>query len=493
VTLQVVKVPDIGEGITQVELVAWHVKPGDKVAEDQALADVMTDKATVEIPSPVAGQVVQLGGEVGQVLPVGSELIRIERDGLPSEAPGAQAPGAKAGAALAPGSPPVAGTANAGPSPASGRGEELPSREKVPSTPPAREASVAGSAPTPLSRSAEEGPSFAIRATQGEPGVRAGVARGSSPALPPSALRASADRPIASPAVRARSWELGVDLRQVPPTGPGGRITREDLEAYAARGARVAEPAPAAARPAERPVPRPATSNSGTRDVKIIGLRRMIAQKMQESKRRIPHYTYVEEVDVTELEALRSQLNHKWAAVRGHLTMLPFLVRAIVQALREYPQINGRFDDQAGVLTEYDAVHVGIATQTDSGLMVPVLRDAQARDLWSCAAEVARLASVSRGGTAVRDELTGSTITITSLGRLGGIVSTPVINHPEVAIVGVNRIVTRPVIHGGAIAVRQLMNLSSSFDHRVIDGAQGAGFVQAVRSLLERPATMFID
>jgi 2-oxoisovalerate dehydrogenase E2 component (dihydrolipoyl transacylase) len=328
---------------------------------------------------------------------------------------------------------------------------------------------VRAPAPEDHARSASALPSFALRASEG--------------------TRASADRPIASPAVRARSWELGVDLRQVPPTGPGGRITREDLEAYAAR---KAAPAPAA-RPAESPIARPATSASGTREVRIIGLRRMIAQKMQESKRRIPHYTYVEEVDVTELEALRSQLNHKWAAVRGHLTMLPFLVRAIVRALREYPQINGRFDDQAGVMTEYDAVHVGIATQTDSGLMVPVLREAQARDLWACAAEIARLARVSRDGTAVRDELTGSTITITSLGKLGGIVSTPVINHPEVAIIGVNRIALRPMIVNGAVAVRQMMNLSSSFDHRVVDGAQAAGFVQDVRGLLEGPATLFID
>ncbi|HEY4039431.1 MAG TPA: dihydrolipoamide acetyltransferase family protein [Burkholderiaceae bacterium] len=466
-TLQIVKVPDIGEGITQVELVAWHVKPGDKVAEDQALADVMTDKATVEIPSPVAGHVVQLGGEVGQVLPVGGELIRIERDGLPGVPPSPPAPLQQGGRGEA-SAPPIAPSQPA-PLPPGGREEAsaLPIAPSPPAPLPQTGRGEATAPPSPLSRLAGEGP-----------GVRA-------PAVH--------DRPIASPAVRARSWELGVDLRQVPPTGPGGRITREDLEAYAARKAAPAPAARPAERPIERPIARPATSGSGTREVKIIGLRRMIAQKMQESKRRIPHYTYVEEVDVTELEALRSQLNHKWAAVRGHLTMLPFLVRAIVQALREYPQINGRFDDQAGVMTEYDAVHVGIATQTDSGLMVPVLRDAQARDLWACAAEIARLARVSRDGTAVRDELTGSTITITSLGKLGGIVSTPVINHPEVAIIGVNRIALRPMIVNGAVAVRQMMNLSSSFDHRVVDGAQAAGFVQDVRGLLERPATLFID
>ena len=214
---------------------------------------------------------------------------------------------------------------------------------------------------------------------------------------------------------------------------------------------------------------------------------------MQESKRRIPHFTYVEEVDVTELEALRAQLNAKWDDERGHLTLLPFLIRAVVLAVREFPLVNARFDDEAGVLTRHDAVHVGIATQTAAGLMVPVLRDAQARDLWSNAAEIARLADAARSGKASRDELTGSTITITSLGALGGIVSTPVINHPEVAIVGVNRIVERPVIRDGAVVARQLMNLSSSFDHRVVDGAVAAAFVQSVRAYLEHPAMLFIE
>jgi 2-oxoisovalerate dehydrogenase E2 component (dihydrolipoyl transacylase) len=303
-----------------------------------------------------------------------------------------------------------------------------------------------------------------------------------------SAPPRAGQRPIASPAVRARAWQLGVDLSEVPASGPAGRILQTDLEAYAARAAPPATaPAPAAARQA------PAPGSEATRQVRIVGLRRMIAQKMQESKRRIPHYTYVEEVDVTELEALRSELNAKWGERRGRLTLLPFLILAIVRAAREFPQVNARFDDEAGVVTEFDAVHVGIATQTDAGLMVPVLRDAQARDLWSCAAEVGRLASVARSGKAVRDELTGSTITITSLGRLGGIVSTPVINHPEVAIVGVNRIATRPAIVNGTVAARQVMNLSSSFDHRVIDGALAAGFVQWVRAAIERPATLFIQ
>ncbi|MDE2628509.1 MAG: 2-oxo acid dehydrogenase subunit E2, partial [Burkholderiales bacterium] len=236
-----------------------------------------------------------------------------------------------------------------------------------------------------------------------------------------------------------------------------------------------------------------AAPTDATHTVKVVGLRRKIAQKMQESKRRIPHYTYVEEVDVGALEALRAQLNAKWGATRGHLTLLPLLIRAIVLAVREYPPVNARFDDEAGLLTLHDAVHVGIATQTDAGLMVPVLRDAQARDLWSSATEVARLADAARRGKAVRDELTGSTITISSLGRLGGLMATPVINHPEVAIVGVNRIALRPAIRGGVVAACQLMNLSSSFDHRVIDGAQAASFVQCLRERLEHPAMLFVE
>ena len=414
-TIQVIKVPDIGEGIAQVELVAWHVKPGDAVAEDQALADVMTDKATVEVPSPVAGHVVGLGGEVGQVLAVGAELIRIERDGA---AAAAKAPAARA-----------------------------------------------AEAPAKSARAADTG--------------AAPPAMAPAKAAPPAAASAKAGRPIASPAVRARAWELGVELSAVTGSGPGGRILKEDLEAHAARRGTAS-------------LARASETKPGTREIKIMGLRRMIAQRMQESKRRIPHYTYVEEVDVTELEALRSQLNRKWAKVRGHLTLLPFLIQAIAQSAREYPQVNARFDDETGVLTQFDAVHVGIATQTDAGLMVPVLRDAQVRDLWSNAAELARLADAARTGKAVRDELMGSTITITSLGRLGGVVSTPVINHPEVAIVGVNRIVARPMIVEGTVAARQMMNLSSSFDHRVVDGAYAAAFVQNVRGLLEHPATLFI-
>ena len=420
--IHVIKMPDLGEGIAEVELVAWRVQPGDSVAEDQVLADVMTDKATVEIPSPVAGRVLALGGEVGQLLAVGAELIRIELD-------------ATGDAVMVP-------TESVAQAPA----PTLTSPAPAPAPAPAPVAAAARSAPS----------------------------------------TASHDRPVASPALRARAWESGVDLNDVPASGTAGRIVQADLDAYIASGALPSVPStPLPARVAAQP--------EATHDMKIVGLRRKIAQKMQESKRRIPHFTYVEEVDVNELEALRERLNAKWGAQRGHLTLLPFLIRVIVLGVREFPHVNARFDDEAGVITRHDAVHVGIATQTEAGLMVPVLRDAQARNLWGCAAEVTRLAEAARNGKIVRDELSGSTITITSLGRLGGIVSTPVINHPEVAIVGVNRIVLRPVIRDGAVVARQMMNLSSSFDHRVVDGALAAGFVQCLRDHLEHPAMLFVE
>jgi 2-oxoisovalerate dehydrogenase E2 component (dihydrolipoyl transacylase) len=295
-------------------------------------------------------------------------------------------------------------------------------------------------------------------------------------------MRPPGEKPIASPAVRRRAWELGIELQFVHGSGPGGRIVHEDLEVYlASRG--------------QGPAARASTLRlrQGEEAVPVIGLRRKIAQKMQEAKRRIPHFSYVEEIDVTELEALRAQLNARMGASRGKLTVLPFIARAVVLALDEFPQMNARFDDDAGVVTRFNPVHLGIATQTDAGLAVPVLRHAEAQDVWGLAREIARLADATRGGKATREELAGSTITITSLGPLGGIVTTPVINHPEVAIVGVNRIVERPVIRNGAVVARQLMNLSSSFDHRVVDGMDAARFIQAVRALLESPALLFVE
>jgi 2-oxoisovalerate dehydrogenase E2 component (dihydrolipoyl transacylase) len=297
-------------------------------------------------------------------------------------------------------------------------------------------------------------------------------------------VRAPGDKPIASPAVRRAAWDLGVELQFVPGTGTAGRITHEDLQAYVARAAQAQPAGVADQRYAQR---------LDEQTIPVIGLRRKIAQKMQEAKRRIPHFTYVEEVDMTELEALRVKLNAQHGKERGRLTVLPFLVRAMVLAARSHPEVNARYDDEAAVVTRSGAVHLGLATQTEGGLMVPVIRHAETLDLWACAAEIVRLAEAARTGKATRDELTGSTITLTSLGALGGIVSTPVINHPEVGIVGVNRMVERPMVRNGAVVVRQMMNLSSSFDHRVVDGMNAAEFVQKIRGYLECPATLFVE
>jgi len=428
--IHVIKMPDIGEGIAEVELVAWNVKPGDVVVEDQQLAEVMTDKATVEIPSPVSGRVLALGGEPGSMMAVGRELIRIEVEGEGNE---------REMAAAAPSGVGTAAEAVAPPEPV------MP-------------------APAPALAPRRAQPAAAERQA--------------------SVPRRAGDKPLASPAVRQYAWDRGVELNYVAGSGPAGRILREDVDACLAGRGSVREAPAGGAGHAEL---------EWEERVPVIGLRRRIAQKMQEAKRRIPHFTYVEEVDVTELEALRERLNARHEAGRGRLSLLPFVMRAVVLALRDFPQINARFDDEEGVVTRYGAVHLGIATQTDGGLMVPVVRHAEARDLWACASEVARLAEAARSGKAGRDELAGSTITITSLGALGGIVSTPVINHPEVAIVGVNRMAERPMIRGGMVAARKMMNLSSSFDHRVVDGMDGARFVQAVRGYLEAPATLFVE
>jgi 2-oxoisovalerate dehydrogenase E2 component (dihydrolipoyl transacylase) len=493
--IHVIKMPDIGEGIAEVELVEWHVQPGDLVKEDQSLADVMTDKASVEIPTPVAGKVLELGGKPGDVMAVGSELIRIEVEGEGNFKGDAAAP--RAAAASDSSAPVAAAKAEAVAAAKAAKSEastsaNAPSRE---SSAPANATTRAASAPAQAKTSK---PHIPAKATASSAPPTAAQPSSAQPTAPTSIT--SGDQPLASPAVRKRARDLGIELDGVRGSGPDGRILHEDLDTYRAddgkapdrRGAVTPKSAQS---PQTAPTTQPAQYAERTDEetVPVIGLRRKIAQKMQESKRRIPHFTYVEEVDVTELEALRAKLNARWGATRGKLTLLPFLMRAIVRTTPAFPQINARYDDDNAALTRYGAVHIGIATQTEAGLVVPVVRHAEARDLWSCAGEVARLADAARTGKSTRDELTGSTITITSLGPLGGIVTTPVINYPEVAIVGVNRIVERPVIRNGAIQPRLLMNLSSSFDHRVVDGMQGAEFVQALRGFLEHPATLFIE
>ena len=410
----VIKMPDVGEGIAEAELVEWHVAVGDVIREDQVVAAVMTDKATVEIPSPVEGKVLWLGADIGATVAVGSPIIRIETGEAAADAGSVETPEPQTQAQPEPAAEPVAAP-----------------RPKAPASAP-----------------------------------RSG------------APRAQGERPLASPAVRLRAAEAGIDLRQVSGSGPAGRIVHDDLDAFAASGSR-AEPAGGLLR------------RDGVEDIKVVGLRRRIAEKMALAKSRIPHITYIEEVDVTALEELRAKLNGR--AGRPRLTILPFLMRAMVRAIDEQPALNSTFDDEAGIIHRHAAIHIGIAAQTPSGLVVPVLRHAEARDLFDCAAEAQRLAEAARNGTASRDELTGSTITITSLGAMGGVATTPVINHPEVAIIGVNKIMMRPVWDGAQFVPRRMMNLSSSFDHRVIDGWDAATFVQRIKELLETPALIFVD
>jgi 2-oxoisovalerate dehydrogenase E2 component (dihydrolipoyl transacylase) len=420
------RLPDIGEGIAEAEIVAWHVKIGDRVEEDGPLADMMTDKATVEMESPVAGIVREIAGEAGELVAIGAPLVVIETEG------GGDAEEAPAPAPEAPRSKPV-------------RAEPV------------------------------EAPSFSPPPPQRKIGPST------------SSGRTEEGRALASPAVRARAKALGIDLAAVN-AGPDGIVGHAELDAYL-----TARPPARVEEAKETRPPEPAISGAGEQ-IKIIGLRRRIAENMAASKRHIPHFSYVEECDVTELEALRARLNEEREG-RPRLTLLPFLITAVCRALPDFPMINARFDDEAGVVTRYDAVHLGIATQTDAGLMVPVIHDAQEKSLSGLAIEIARLATAARDGSAKVEELSGSTLTITSLGPLGGIATTPVINRPEVAIIGPNRIVERPVFladgaGGERIEKRKLMNISISCDHRVVDGWDAANFVQVVKKLLGAPLTL---
>ncbi len=423
----VFKLPDVGEGTAEAELVGWHVKVGDAVEEDQILADVMTDKATVEITSPVAGVVAALHGEPGKAVPVGGPLVSFT----------------------------VAGKGNVTAPTASA------STAAPPKADPAPKPSLAAAAP-----------------------AKAQTVTASKP-VPALTGRAPGERPSASPAVRNRARDLGVDLTFVPGSGPAGRITHEDLDGFIARGG--SQPASALSGGAST-----YAKAQGTTEVKIIGLRRKIAEKMAESVRRIPHITYVEEIDMTAVEELRAHLHATKSKDQPTLNVLPFIARAIVVALRDQPQINATYDDEAGVLTQHAPVHLGIAAQTPNGLMVPVVRHAEARDPYDTALEIARVSGAAKDGSAKREELSGSTITITSLGTLGGVVHTPIINHPEVAIVGPNKIAERVVVKDGQMVVRKMMNLSSSFDHRIVDGHDAAVFVQRIKGLLENPATLWM-
>jgi len=454
----VFKLPDLGEGTVEAEIVSWRVKPGDEVSEDDVLAEVMTEKAAVEVPAPVSGRILSITGQPGDMVPVGAELVVLETSagGAAGDAPAAAAE-----------APPSGSTNGAG---------------------------TSGAAADPQQRRPAGG---ASGNGQARPSAPAAVGPGSDGSAPrPTAAPQTGRRVLTSPAIRRRAKEAGIDLRQVPGSGPQGRIVRQDFDAYASAGAArtgavtrlPAAAAPAAARPSA-----PARPAGDTEEIKVIGLRRVIAQRMSDAKRNIPHFAYVEEVDVTELESLRRHLNTRLEPGAAALTYLPFLAVALARVLEDYPQCNAHYDAERGVIVRHRAVHLGIATQTPDGLKVPVVRDVQLRSLWDVAAEMRRVTEAARTNKAGRDELAGSTITLTSLGKLGGIASTPIINAPEVAIVGVNRAVERPVILAGAIAVRRMMNLSSSFDHRFVDGYDAAAMIQALKERLEHPATIFMS
>ncbi|HTM81339.1 dihydrolipoamide acetyltransferase family protein [Asticcacaulis sp.] len=389
--LYLFRLPDVGEGVAEAEIGSWYVKAGDVVQEDAPLVDVLTDKASVEITSPVTGKVLAVHGATGDFAPVGSVLVELEVEG---------------------------------------QGEATPTVAQEPAEPLA------------------------------------------PPVTSPAASKSA---PLAAPATRHRADEMGVSLSSVTGSGPEGRVLPDDLDAYA--------------QPESGPAP---VKSDGVTEIRIVGLRRKIAEKMQAAKRNIPHFAYVEEFDLTNLEGLRKELNDSRGADQPKLTLLPFFMLAVAKLRSEFPNVNARYDDEAGILRAYDAVHIGIATQTPNGLVVPVVRHVEALDLWGCARELARVTKAARDGTASREELSGSTITLTSLGALGGIAATPVINAPEVAILGPNKLVDRPVVQDGQVVIRTLMNLSSSFDHRIIDGFDAASYVQRLKRLIEKPALLFI-
>ena len=400
------KMPDIGEGVVEAEITAWHIKVGEFVKEDAPVADAMTDKATVELTAPVSGTVISVGCAEGEIMAIGGDLVVFQTDG--------NAPASK---------------------------KEQPKPE--PQTEKPKPIKLA--APKPVaSVTAQAGP-----------------------------------KPLASPAVRKSALDQDIDLTQVTPSGKAGQITHADLEAFKVNG--------------------PKSTNSlyakktGKTAIKVVGMRRIIAERMSASKKHIPHFSYVESIDMTTVEELRAHLNKNRTDGQPKLTLIPFFMRAMVKGLVLWPQCNATFDDDAGIITEHHGVHIGMAAQTPSGLMVPVVKHAESLDIWQMAAEIAHLGNAAKSGTIAANELSGGTITLTSLGLLGGIVTTPVINRPEVGIIGPNKIVETPVVKGGQITVRKMMNISSSFDHRVVDGLHAAELIQYIKGLLEHPATLFLD
>ena len=403
------KLPDLGEGLVEAEIADIHVKVGDMVTEDQPLIDMMTDKATVEMPSPADGKILSISGNLGEMITVGSVMVVIE----------------------------VEGEGNA-------EGEPVKAEPVVEAAPVVAE---------PV-----------VKATPVAPAVLTGT---------------TSEKPLTSPAVRRRALEEDVDLTRVPGSGPAGRISHQDLEDFIAAGGRVGQPSH--------------QKRTAIEEIPVIGIRRKIAERMELSKRSIPHYSYVEEVDVTEVEKLRLFLNDNRTEDQPKLSILPFIMMATLKGMEKFPECNSHYDPEHSLVRRFSGVHLGIASQTPNGLMVPVVSHAETRDIWDMAAEMMRVSSAARAGKAKREELSGSTVTITSLGKIGGIVTTPVINYPEVCIIGVNKIVPRPMVMGGTdIKIRQMMNLSSSFDHRVVDGYVAAELIQYIKGVLEQPATLFM-
>lgn len=444
-----ITMPDVGEGIAEVEIVEWNVSVGDTIEEDDLLCTVMTDKAAVEIPSPVDGQVIWVGSEIGEVMAVGADLIRLQVEGEGNAAEAVST--ASKPSAIEPA--PQTTEANS-----SDKTSPKSAAQQSTSTAPTAERAQSTPAPQPS----------ADRHTSMSAGVP----------------RPEGEKPLASPAVRQRARDAGVDLRYVRGSGDANRITHQDLDSFIAGHQSSA---------ASLPAPTNRLANTAVEETKIIGLRRRIAAIMQDTMQRIPHFTYVEEIDVTELEALRISLNKTRREEQPKLTLLPFFIKALVKSLQAYPQMNSRFDDEAEILSQYGGAHIGIATQTPNGLVVPVVKHAETLDIWQAAGEVKRLADAARTGKASREELSGSTITLSSLGPMGGITTTPVINSPEVAIIGVNKIAKRPVWQDGGFIPRDIMNLSSSFDHRIIDGWDATQFIHHLKGLLESPATLFME